>query len=337
MNPVTHFWDARVLGVYCLLGGYTSLTSEEILKLTDSEADFKYLIRVLVRLESAEKILVTNIKNGNSLVKHNKLSKIVSPNPSWFSSKDHGKLTFEITANDTNWFHEVVAEYLNLFKANQLYAALGLQPTSYAKQRKMLLQLLQDRDGKQTVREEFNGLGVTFKALETALTLSAEEVINIYDLTMQLGMNNTDIPLTQLQIALVDEDYEDDYNSNHNNLITDKTWLAELKVNGRRIEARIQGEPWQLIYNLRAEGGLYNFMHYMQNHTNTNVGRSDIQLLEGCESYLDMTEVTRRCGFNSKLKKYFFNGTTRLNARLNNPVSISADEREELSSILAHR
>lgn len=62
--------------------------------------------------------------------------------------------------------------------------------------------------------------------------------------------------------------------------------------------------PLQVV---RIDGTHYNFINYVRSRPRTQISRGEIRLnVDGCSKRNDLTELVRYCGFDKKLKKYFF-------------------------------
>jgi hypothetical protein len=198
-----------------------------------------------------------------------------------------------VNTADIRWFKDTVDSYIEYFQANRMFAPTGNSTTLYAQHETRLLNKL----GTSGFARDINGnqSSNSKKFLETLLAVATKglitiEVIKPTDETCQVFTAT---------VRLTD------------NAPLASVLYAEAKIDGSQILIGIKGKELFPVKNLRIDSGPYNLMHYLQAHTNQNIGVGDIQLIDGCQSYKDLSEVIRLQGFNKALKDIFFEGTSK--------------------------
>ncbi len=81
---------------------------------------------------------------------------------------------------------------------------------------------------------------------------------------------------------------------------------ACVKIDGTNVLIGYADKELILQKKVRLDGGLYNFMHYLQSHTEKTIALADVQALDYCGSYKDLGEQVRYLGFDKKIKPIFF-------------------------------
>ncbi len=212
---------------------------------------------------------------------------------------------------DTRWFKDMVNSYIEYFQSDRIFAPTGNSITLYAQHETRLLNKLGTSNTARDIKG--NQSSNSKKFVETLLAVAIKgliiiEAIKPTDETCQAfgaTVRRTDTaPLAQIM-------------------------YAEVKIDGTRILIGIKGKELFPIKNLRVDSGPYNLMHYVQTHTNQNIGIGDIQLIDGCQSYKDLSEVIRLQGFNKELKDIFFAGTSKKTVRFT-PVKELAPQQQKV-------
>lgn len=195
------------------------------------------------------------------------------------------------------WFNDMVRSYIEYFQSNRMFAPTGNSITLYAQHEARLLNKLGISDIARDITG--NQSSNSKKFLETLLAMAIKELITIQ------SIKPTD-ETCQAYIATV---------RRTGNAPIAQVMYAEAKIDGAHILIGIKGNELFPVKNLRVDSGPYNLMHYLQTHTNQNVGIGDIQLIDGCQSYKDLPEVVRQLGFSKELKDIFFDGTSKKTVR----------------------
>lgn len=223
--------------------------------------------------------------------------------------KSEAKLSLPLANVDTEWFRDMVASYLDYFQSDQMFAPTGRSITLYKQHETRLLNKL----GNTSVVREIDGnqSSNSKKFLETIFAMANKGLIVIESVkpSDETGMNY----VAKLR------------RTNQTPIAGEAT--AEAKIDGTQVYIGIGGEELlPLGKPLRFEGAAYNFMHYMQTHTNQPVSKLDIQELDNCHAKEDMTELVRQCHFDKQLKKIFFEGTTKSGVRFTQTKKLSGNE-----------
>jgi hypothetical protein len=202
-----------------------------------------------------------------------------------------------IQTAETRWFKDMVSSYIEYFQTNHMFAPTGNSTTLYAQHETRLLNKL----GTSGVPRDIKGnqSSNSKKFLETLLAVASKRLITIE------AIKPTD-ETCQVFAATV---------RRTDNAPLASVLHAEAKIDGSQILIGIKGKELFPVKNLRIDSGPYNLMHYLQAHTNQNIGIGDIQLIDGCQSYKDLSEVIRLQGFNKALKDIFFEGTSKKTVR----------------------
>lgn len=221
---------------------------------------------------------------------------------------------------DTRWFKDMVNSYLDYFVDNRMFAPTGNSITLYAQHESRLLNKLGTTSSIRDIKG--NQSSNSKKFLETLLAVADKGLITIESVmptdetcqTFTATVLRTDnAPLAQLL-------------------------YAEAKVDGTQILIGVKGKELFPIKSLRVDSGPYNFMHYLQSHTNQKIGIGDIQLIDGCQSYKDLPEVVRQLGFSKELKDIFFEGTSKKTVRFTPIKELSAQQQKGYIELLkSHR
>lgn len=210
---------------------------------------------------------------------------------------------------DTKWFKDMVRSYIEYFEANRIFAPTGNSITLYVQHEARLLNKLGSAEKPREIKG--NQSSNSKKFLETLLTMAAKNVITIE------AIQPTDETCQEF-IATV---------SREKNIPDAREQVAVAKIDGTQIYIGIEGKDLLPLGSpLRHGGAAYNFMHYMQTHTNETVSKLDIQELDYCGTKNDMTELVRSAHFDKELKKIFFEGTTKSGVRFTPTKVLSGNE-----------
>ncbi|HJQ09055.1 MAG TPA: hypothetical protein VJ836_06255 [Candidatus Saccharimonadales bacterium] len=214
-----------------------------------------------------------------------------------------------VQSADQDWFKDMVRSYLDYFQSNSIFAPTGNSTTLYAQHEARLLNKLGKPEQTREIRG--NQSSNSKKFLETLLTFAIKGFIEIKVVTP------TDETCQEF-VAKVNRT---------KNVPDSREQVAVTKIDGTQIYIGIEGKEMVPLGNpMRYGGATYNFMHYMQTHTNQMVSILDIQELDGCRSKNDMTELVRSAHFDKQLKKIFFTGTTKAGVRFTPAKSLTGDE-----------
>ncbi len=240
-----------------------------------------------------------------------KLQKLLSDFISYPSNNDYCAAVLEKLVNeakiesidtatetaDSRWFKDIVDSYIEFFTSDRIFAPTGNSVTLYAQHETRLLNKL---GTSSTTREtKGNQSSNSKKFLETLLAVAYKELITLESIK---PIDET----CQVFTATV--------RRTENAPLAQKLY-AEAKIDGTQILIGIKSKELFPVKNLRVDSGPYNLMHYLQAHTNQNLGIGDIQLIDGCQSYKDLSEVVRLLGFTKELKQIFFAGTSKKTVR----------------------
>ncbi|HJQ09212.1 MAG TPA: hypothetical protein VJ836_07065 [Candidatus Saccharimonadales bacterium] len=217
---------------------------------------------------------------------------------------------------DTRWFKDMVSSYIEYFLTDRLFAPTGNSVTLYAQHEARLLNKLGTTSAARDIKG--NQSSNSKKFLETLLTVASKGLITIE------SIKPTD-ETCQAFIAAV--------RRTDNAPLAQKLY-AEAKIDGTQILIGIKGKELFTIKSLRIDSGPYNFMHYVQAHTNQNIGIGDIQLIAGCQSYKDLPEVVRQLGFSKELKDIFFDGTSKKTVRFTPVKELSSQQQKGYVELL---
>lgn len=212
---------------------------------------------------------------------------------------------------DTKWFKDMVRSYVEYFQQNRIFAPTGNSTTLYAQHEARLLSKLGTTEKAREIKG--NQSSNSKKFLETLLAMAAKKIIVIESVVP------TDETCQEF-VAKV---------SGIKNVPNDREQIAVAKIDGTQVYIGIEGkELLPLGSPLRFGGAAYNFMHYMQTHTNQAVSKLDIQELDYCSTKEDMTELVRSARFDKELKKIFFEGTTKAGVRFTPSKTLSGNALE---------
>jgi hypothetical protein len=99
------------------------------------------------------------------------------------------------------------------------------------------------------------------------------------------------------------------------------------------IEIKLDDDTKYRVKKVRLEAAPYNFLRYLLDKPNTTIEITEIHdMIKGCKSKKDMTEVVRQCGFDETLKAGFFNGTTKDKVRLTQDIILSSPQLASLKN-----
>ena len=217
---------------------------------------------------------------------------------------------------DTRWFKDIVNSYIEYFQENRMFAPTGNSVTLYAQHETRLLNKLGTTSAARDIKG--NQSSNSKKFLETLLVVVSKWLITIE------SIKPTD-ETCQAFIATV--------RRTDNAPLAQKLY-AEAKIDGTQILIGIKGKELFLLKNMRTDSAPYIFMHYLQTHTNKDIGVGDVKLIKGCSSYTDLSEAVRLIGFNKELKQIFFEGTTKRNVRFTPIKELSPQQQKSYVELL---
>lgn len=333
--PITQLWDSRALYIYALLGGLIYSDEIEVMRaisqFINSSGSRTYCLDVLVKLEQEAKIAVIRANPGDepkfpySSRNESKLSKVQK-----FLMDNDSDVYVEVRAADTDWFRGAVESYLRVFQAGPLFVPTGNQPLLYTQQKAALLSKI----GRPPARPgEVEGLqNSTYRPLESLLSMRVEGIIAIRFLRMKLyGKNGHDyIIRAGIKRLEAGEDVVDEIEAPNNA-------VAQVKIEGRHIYIGLYGEEPVQLPSLRTDSGKYTFMHYLQDHPQREIHIKAVRNLYNCEEYDNLTELVRRCGFNSQLKDIFFENLTKSTVKFVPTRPLTPREASEFMKLIADR
>lgn len=210
---------------------------------------------------------------------------------------------------DTKWFKDMVRSYVEYFQQNRIFAPTGNSTTLYAQHESRLLNKLGNAEKTRQIKG--NQSSNSKKFLETLLAMAAQKLIIIE------SIEPTD-ETCQEYVAVV---------NGIKNVPDNREQVAVAKIDGTQVYIGIEGKDLLPLGSpLRYGGAAYNFMHYMQTHTNQAVSKLDIQDLDYCGTKNDMTELVRSARFDKELKRIFFEGTTKAGVRFTPSKTLSGNE-----------
>jgi hypothetical protein len=320
--PITQLWDSRLVYMYALYSGLINYNEEEVTDLINKfinlEGNLQYCVSIFRKLEddarinpegthTEEKDFVPDAKGGGS----------------------YKKMLIKMSSVDSQWFRNMLAAYLEVFKSNLIFVPYAGEEWVLSQQQtsSIIAQL-----GSSSYARELHGeqIGISDRFLESVLSLAIDGIVKIDELQF-FSIDEKGDGTYRAQLTLLQKDTAEikPYSDISRDLVQ-----AEVKTDGTQIYVGIQGEELLPLWRLRVDSGLYNFMHYMQAHTNMNIGIGDIQLLDGCKSYQDMTEVVRNCRFNKLLKKLFFDGTSKKSVRFTPVKKLTTEQYESFINLL---
>jgi hypothetical protein len=233
---------------------------------------------------------------------------------------------------------KMVDEYLDRFEADELQVSGAIEPWAYKKQEAYLDKLISQKilDAKDVISisgvdyyDNNDGSRKRFALAETVLNYQRKGLITVQNLGVDFSV--PDYPEEGIFYAklLVNKPSEFAVHTQPK-----EKMIVEAKIDGTQILIGITGEDMVPLWRVRSDSGSYNFMHYVQSHTNQNIGIGDIQLLDRCKTYSDLTEVVRNLHFNRELKKIFFDGTSKKNVRFTPTKSLNEVESLQFMSII---
>lgn len=217
---------------------------------------------------------------------------------------------------DTRWFRDMVNSYVEYFQANRMFAPTGNSITLYAQHETRLLNKLGTSNTDRDIKG--NQSSNSKKFLETLLAVASKGLITIE------SIKPTDETCQAFVAAVRRTD----------NAPLASALYAEAKIDGTQILIGIKGKELFPLKNLRVDSGPYNLMHYLQSHTNQNIGIGNIQLIDGCQSYKDLPEVVRQLGFSKELKDIFFDGTSKKTVRFTPVKELSTQQQKGYVELL---
>ncbi len=109
---------------------------------------------------------------------------------------------------------------------------------------------------------------------------------------------------------------------------------ACVKFDGTKVLVGYTDGELILQKRVRLDGGLYNFMHYLQSHTERTVALADVKALNGCATYDDLGEQVRYLGFGKKLKAIFFDGISEKRVRFTPQVNLTKEQQDDFNQHL---
>ncbi len=217
---------------------------------------------------------------------------------------------------DTRWFKDMIKSYVEYFQENRMFAPTGNSITLYAQHKTRLLNKLGTTNEAREIKGKQSSNSKKF--LETLLAVATEGIITIESIK----------PTNETSQEFTATVYRTD------NAPIAQLLYAEAKIDGTQILIGIKGKDLFPLKSLRIDSGPYNFMHYIQSHTNQNIGIGDIQLIDGCQSYKDLPEVVRQLGFSKELKDIFFEGTSKKTVRFTPAKELSPQQQKGYVELL---
>lgn len=275
-------------------------------------------------------LYVYALLSGYVKADQNKLQELLLTFINYPNNKDYCGAVFEKLVNeariesidnaietaDTRWFSDMVNSYLDYFVDNRLFAPTGNSITLYAQHESRLLNKLGTTNAVRDIKG--NQSSNSKKFLETILAVTTKGLITIESIMP------TDETCQAFTATVLRTD----------NAPLAQLLYAEAKVDGTQILIGVKGKELFPIKSLRIDSGPYNFMHYLQSHTDQNIGVGDIQLIDGCQSYKDLPEVVRQLGFSKELKDIFFEGTRKKTVRFTPIKELSAPQQKSYVELL---
>ena len=323
--PITQLWDSRLLYIYALLGDFISkdevITMRKINSFINLPGNQYYCLSMLAKLENEAKIETLRVNIGSmpmhipsSFKAKGKLDKLID-----VVQQEETQVYVEVRAVNSRWFYKMVESYLQAFRSDMLLIPIGEPAQPYALQKTNLISKLRHSAVNRGIL--LHQAEASPRALETILSMALDGLVNIKSLQPKPVSQGFKFKTMMAMVKLTEkaaqesEIYEEE-----------PVTIAEAKIDGTQIYVGIKGMDLLPLYNVELDGGLYHFMHYMQGHTNKDVGIGDITLLDGCDKYDNLTEVVRFCHFNKILKDIFFRGTKRKNVRFTAIKELEADQ-----------
>lgn len=114
----------------------------------------------------------------------------------------------------------------------------------------------------------------------------------------------------------------------------DTSALASAKIDGTKVLIGYADSDLVIQKKVRLEGGLYNFMHYLQGHTDRIISLAEIKTLDGCSTYKDLSEQVRYLGFDKTTKPLFFEPLTKDRIRFIPQVILTDEQGNHFSERL---
>jgi hypothetical protein len=225
-----------------------------------------------------------------------------------------GSIAAHIRCNDKEWFRRKVKHYLAMYAADKLYSPDGDDLQPYSEQLLAILEPLGSTKRTVSLQDIIPTIissDPSFRLLESLVSLAQNEKLKILTLSLEAPVSLSGIPHVKAKLRQLELDNvtllpgtPNDTKSN------DNTSLVEVKLEGLYIFLYMQNKAPIQLKKLRVDNGLFNFMTYLFRNSNRKIGRGEINIIDGCKAYTDMTEIVRKCGFDSVLKEIFFQGTT---------------------------
>jgi hypothetical protein len=343
---VIQLWDERLIYVYALLSGQTTLTDKEIaqniLRLTNRTGNVVYCTDILAKLEADKKIelvnLRLNLKSWHDHVKenpkllrpfanHEMSERIIHSVPhedyesipslalfkqsKYNSDASRDSLHFDIQIKDQKGIINHLNSYLDTIRNNQIFMPQGENLLTYSNQKEILLRhLSKTKRGEISLPRLLNNNVAT---LEVLLHLVSENAIKINKLEPPQSHTFTPVKFTA-HIELISEPKVARDDASKIDDEDGKLWRMKVLVedNGQ-VYISIEGYEPFIIKSLSLDGAFYGFMNYVYKHSGEPIDRQ--RLIDYVSAIHDtpshrITELARNSGFDSVLKDYFFRGTT---------------------------
>lgn len=328
----SQYWEPRLIYIYALLGGYLNVNTDKTKLTTKGTASGifaqNFCIKLLLSLDKNDKLSIkqTLLDKDTKLAKglDNKYASSI-----YFPVAEIAtNLVFKIEDIDVQWFRENVDNYIQSFMSNSIFIPSGDKIRTYEDQRSAILDRVSKSSFKNYLKLEQAKDG--FYGLEVLLGLQKENILSITELESLVPTRFDFINRISAKITL----------NKNTDFVTKPTEhehrIAEAKIDDKQIYIGFKGEELIPLGNqLREQGPYYNFMHYMQSHTNKSIAGSDIRdQVEGCSIKKDMTELVRNCHFNKELKSIFFEGTTKTNVIFTPQRKLGGADLEAFKNIL---
>lgn len=130
------------------------------------------------------------------------------------------------------------------------------------------------------------------------------------------------------------EKYDSPPTDSNAHKVSEMPSTACVKFDGTKVLIGYADGELILQKKVRIDGGLYNFMHYLQSHTGQTIALADIQSLHGCASFKDLGEQVRYLGFDKATKAIFFDGISKKRVRFTPEVSLTQEQRHGFANRL---
>jgi len=243
-----------------------------------------------------------------------------------------GSTQYSIKKVDQSKFHEMMINYLEKFRNDELLAKPSEKPEQYKELQGKLYQYLLHSNRLKPIVNPYNIWPDWYKGYGNIrpfweIVLSSSELSPKTTRTINIGYQEVETtgfgenpPASFAEIEIIDNKLLTvalEINPSSNQVSKHGTFTSQviIDIEDKVLYALIdRGKKKIPIKRFRTDSPLFNFMHYLKINHDKDIVRGIIQTkVEGCASKKDMTEVVRRCGFTrdlEPLKEVFFPGTT---------------------------